>query len=105
MDDQKIIEERVRSQTRLVSQAYAGQLDSLECPDCRHPAGSVWFAHPAANTYRTWFICADCDFHTRVQELTKPPFFSADRVSTDLQERDLLTLKGARFKRPSQELM
>jgi putative transposase len=36
-----------------------GHLDSLECPNCRHKAVSVWFSHPASDTYRTWFICSE----------------------------------------------
>jgi hypothetical protein len=100
-----ITDERLRPYIRLLTQANAGQLDSLECPGCGRMAVSVWFTCPAVNTYRTWFICSDCEFHTRVQDTQKPPFFSEDRVSTDLQERDLMTLKQSRFKRPPQQLM
>jgi hypothetical protein len=93
------------SQLYLLQEAAIGHLDSLECPKCRHKAISVWFSHPGADTYRTWFICCDCDFHTRVQNTERPRFFSDDRVSTDLEERDLAIVRQAIFKRPPQRLM
>jgi hypothetical protein len=93
------------SQLRLLQEAAIGHLDNLECPNCRHMAVSVWFSHPAADTYRTWFICADCDFHTRAQNTERPLFFSDDRVSTELEERDLSIVKQAIFKRPPQRRM
>jgi hypothetical protein len=40
-----------------------------------------------------------------VQNGERPRFFSEDRVSTHLQEGDLLTLKQARFKKPPQQTM
>jgi hypothetical protein len=98
-------DERLSLQVRLLSEAATGHLDNLECPSCRQAAVSVWFTHPAADMYRTWFICADCDFHTRAQNTERPTFFSEDRVSTDLEEQDLSLLKGALFKRPPQRLM
>jgi hypothetical protein len=97
--------ERMRLHTRLLDQAAAGLLDNLGCPNCAEPSVFVWFTRPAANAYRTWFICADCDFHTRVQNTERPQSFSEDRVSTDLEERDLLILKKARSKSPPQQLM
>jgi hypothetical protein len=90
---------------RLANDAEAGRLEDLECPKCRQAAVSVWFTHPAANTYRAWFICNDCDFHSRAQYSGRPRFFSEDRVSTELQERDLAILKQARIKKPPQRLM
>jgi len=38
--------------------------------------------------------------HTWAQHAERPPFFSEDRVSTDLQEQDLAMLKRSRFKMP-----
>ena len=98
-------DDRMRPYMLLLSQADAGQLDSLECPGCRLLTVRVWFTHPEVNSYRTWFTCSNCSFHTRVQNSQKPQFFSENRVSTELQERDLLLLKQSRFKRPPQSLM
>jgi hypothetical protein len=98
-------DERLSVQLRLLDEAAAGRLDDLECPDCRQAAVSVWFTHPAADIYRTWFICADCPFYTRAQNTEPPHFFSEDRVNTDLEEQDLSILRGALFKRPPQRLM
>lgn|GEM_PF-2566511 len=98
-------DEELALQLRLLNEADAGRLDDLECPECRHAAVSVWFSHPAAEVYRTWFICASCDFHTRAQNTEKPRFFSDERVSTDLEEKDLAILRQSLFKRPPQRLM
>src|SRR5215468_6397981 len=85
-------EGRLSLQVHLLAECEAGRLDDLECPKCRHHAVSAWFTNPATDVYRTWFICGDCDFHARAQNMEKPRFFSANRVSTDLQERDLFIL-------------
>jgi hypothetical protein len=98
-------DDRLTRQLRLLEELDAGQLDELECPQCLRLAVSVWFSHPAKDEYRTWFICGDCDFHTRVQNSEKPRFFSENRVSTDLQERDVLILKQAIFKKPPSRIM
>jgi hypothetical protein len=98
-------DERLTSQLRLLNEAAAGRIEDLECPNCGHAAVSVWFTHPAADMYRTWFICADCDFHARAQNTIRPSFFSEDRVNTDLEEHDLSILKQSLFKRPPQRLM
>jgi len=93
------------AQMHLLQEADMGHLESLECPKCQHMAVSVWFSHPASDVYRTWFICANCEFHTRVQNAQKPRFFSDDRVSTELEERDLAIARQTIFKRPPQRLM
>jgi hypothetical protein len=98
-------DERLSLQLRLLDEAAAGHLEDLKCPSCGHPAVSVWFTHPAADMYRTWFICSDCDFHSRVQNADRPVFFSEVRVCTDLEERDLSILKRSLFKRPPQRLI
>jgi hypothetical protein len=98
-------DERLSLQLRLLNEAATGHLDELECPKCRQAAVSVWFTHPAADVYRTWFICVNCDFHSRAQNTEKPLFFSEDRVSTELEEKDLAILKQSLFKRPPQRLM
>lgn len=96
----KITDDVLSLQLCLLNEADAGRLDDLECPQCRLEAVSVWFTHPAADVYRTWFICVNCDFHTRAQNTQKPSFFSEDRVSTQLEDKDLAILKRSIFKRP-----
>src|SRR5215469_10954788 len=87
-------------QMHLLEEAAIGHLDNLECPKCRHMAVSVWFSHPVPDVYRTWFICADCDFHSRAQNTEKPRFFSDDRVNTVLEEGDIAIVRQSIFKRP-----
>jgi len=93
------------SQLHLLQEAAMGRLDNLECPNCRRAAVSVWFSHPVADAYRTWFICADCDFHTRAQNTERPQFFSDDRVSAELEEHDLSIVRRTIFKKPPQGLI
>jgi len=97
--------EELALQLRLLAEADAGRFDDLECPQCRQTAVSVWFTHPAADVYRTWFICANCSFHTRAQNTERPRSFSETRVSTDLEERDLSILRQSLFKRLPKLLM
>jgi|SRR5580658_9245378 hypothetical protein len=104
-DSQNQTNSRLSSQLHLLQEAAIGHLDNLDCPNCRHLAISVWFSHPVADMYRTWFICADCDFHTRAQNTERPRFFSDDRVCAELEERDLSIVRQAIFKRPPQRLM
>jgi hypothetical protein len=98
-------EERVALHVRLAWEASAGHLDGLQCPECRQAAVSVWFTHPAEDTYRTWFVCDHCHYRTRAQCTERPPFFSEDRVNAELQERDLAGLKWARSMEPPQRFM
>jgi hypothetical protein len=95
-------DERLSSHVRLMKGAAAGQLEDLECPTCGHAAVSAWFTHPEPDMYRTWFICSDCDFHSRAQNTERPVFFSEVHVCTDLEERDLSILKRSLFRRPPQ---
>ena len=92
-------EKRLSPQLHLLNEAAAGRLEDLECPTCRKTAVSVWFTHPASDTYRTWFICANCDFHTRVQNTERPQSFSQDRVNTNLEERDLSIFRQSLFRK------
>ena len=98
-------DERLSLHVRLLGEAAAGHLDNLECPTCRKAAVSVWFTHPSEDEYRTWFICDDCGFHTRTQNTERPQFFTEDRVSSELEERDLAILKNLVFKKPPQRFM
>lgn len=93
-------DDRLSLHANLLKAAAAGRLDDLECPNCRQPAVAVWFTHPAIDAYRTWFMCSNCEFHTRAQDTERPSFFSEDRVKTDLEERDLAILRQSVFKRP-----
>jgi len=65
-------DELVSMHLRLLNQANAGQLDELQCPKCRLLTVSAWFSRPAEDVYRTWFLCANCDFHARAQNSAKP---------------------------------
>lgn len=57
-----------------------GKLESIECPDCHQQTVSVWFSHPSTE-YRTWFLCKNCPFEMRVQNTTKPGFYTDERLS------------------------
>jgi hypothetical protein len=98
-------EERLSLHLQLLNDVAAGRLENLQCPNCGRAAVSAWFTHPAKAIYRTWFICSDCDFHSRAQNTDRPNFFSEARVCTDLEERDLSILKSSLFKRPPNRLM
>ncbi|SRR5229473_3631632 len=69
----------------LLQAANQGKLDGLPCPRCKAAAVSVWFAHPAENEYRTWFICEQCGFEMRAQNSGRPTQYSEVR---DLGRRD-----------------
>src|SRR5258708_33774324 len=99
-DSQESNDERLRAHIHLLNEAANGHLDSLDCPKCGNKTVSVWFTHPATDFYRTWFLCAGCDFHIRAQAAARPPFFTEARVRADLQEKDLAILNAAKFKRP-----
>jgi len=81
----------------LLHAVNAGKLNNLECPKCQHKTVSAWFTRPEPETFRTWLICADCDFRSHVINSTMPPFFSEDRVHGDLQETDAAILKSMRL--------
>ena len=50
----------------LLHEVNAGNLDNLQCPKCQHKTVSAWFTHPEPETFRTYLICADCDFWSPV---------------------------------------
>lgn len=91
-----------RLQVELLWEVDSGNLDNLECPICRHRSVSAWFTNPAPEEYRTWLICAECDFWTHVIHGSRPSSFSESRVRPDLQEKDVAILKSMRFKKPSE---
>jgi hypothetical protein len=84
----------------LLNDSAAGRLDRLTCPKCNELTISVWFTNPAEGEFRTWFLCSNCDFHTRAHKSDKPAFFSADRVRDDLEAQDRSIIEKAVFRRP-----
>jgi len=99
-DSQESNDERLSVHIHLLYEAANGHLDGLECPKCGNKTVSVWFTHPAADFYRTWFLCTGCDLHARAQNTARPVHFTEARVRADLQEKDLAILNAAKFKRP-----
>src|SRR5215469_4586224 len=93
-------DDRLSSQLDLLRQTAEGNLDDLLCPTCGTERVSVWFTQPAPNEYRTWFLCGNCDFHTRVHNLGKPTHFADSRRRLDLEERDRMILQQAAVKKP-----
>jgi hypothetical protein len=91
----------MREEVALLHEVNAGNLDNLECPKCHHKTVSAWFTRPEPSTFRTWLICADCDFWSHVINSAMPTFFSEDRVRIDLQEKDAAILKSMRLKTDS----
>jgi hypothetical protein len=94
------MDERLAHMVRLLKDADAGTLDALECPNCHQHSVSVWFTHPGEGIYRTWFICTECSFQRRAQNVGVPPHYSEDRVSERLENYDESLLAKAHFKRP-----
>jgi hypothetical protein len=88
-------EERILLHLRLLDEVAASRLDAVECPNCLQPAISVWFTHPLPDTYRAWFVCNNCDFHTRIQHSEKPKFFSLSRIKADLEKLDVSILESS----------
>ena len=75
----------------------SGQLETIRCPECGQDAVSVWFTRPTESDWRTWFVCAKCDFRMRAQNSEQPKYFSVDRVDAKLQEYDAEMLQKKRF--------
>jgi len=46
-------------------------LDGLQCPECDLRSVSVCFTPHHANEYRSWLICASCDFRSRTHNRTR----------------------------------
>ena len=63
----------------LLQAANEGRLENLRCPQCGEAAVSVWFAHPAVNVYRTWFVCDRCSFEMCAENSGPPVHYSAER--------------------------
>jgi len=87
----------VESRVALVHCLASGKLESLECPKCNQSCVTVWFTHPLANEYRTWFLCSNCDFEMRVQNSEKPAHYSDERINHALEVRDREILEQRRL--------
>jgi hypothetical protein len=95
-------EEAVRLRMALLEEASKGRYENLECLDCRKLGASIWFTNPATGEYRTWLLCAFCDFHSHVTNTGKAPYFTEDRRRKDLEERDKAVLNQMVFKKPQE---
>jgi len=92
--------ERLTAHLSLLREAEQGRLDELQCPHCGNLSVSVWFTQPCSGVYRTWLVCAGCDFHTRAQNTDRPRYFSDARLRADLEERDKPVLDQLKTHRP-----
>lgn len=90
----------VAAMVGLLRTAEAGQLDSIECPQCQSLSVSVRFTHPRPDEYRTWFICTSCSFRMRSQNSKRPQHYSAAREDASLDALDTAILKRKRFAPP-----
>jgi len=86
-------------QIDLLKEVDSGNLDNLQCPQCRHRALSTWFTNPGPEAYRTWLVCAECDFWCHSINSAKPSSFSESRVRSDLQEKDTAILRALRTRK------
>lgn len=75
----------------------SGVIDSIQCPQCLNGSVSVWFTHPLANEYRTWFTCEKCSFRMRVQNSERPRYFIEGRVDQRLDTYDTKILQKKRL--------
>jgi hypothetical protein len=90
----------IEARLALARAADSGVLDSLECPDCGCHTVSIWFSHPREDEYRTWFICSECAFNMRGQNLDRPRHYSEERVDPEFEMYDDRILGQAIFKKP-----
>lgn len=85
-----------------MEEASKGRFENLERPDCLKPGASVWVTNPFPGEYRTWLLCAFCEFHSHVINSGRPVYFTEDRRRIDLEERDRAILTQMASKRPQQ---
>jgi hypothetical protein len=83
----------VQERLALLNAEDGGQLDKLPCPQCGHACVSVWFTHPTACDYRTWFICEHCGFELRAQNAGQPKHYSLARDRTGTLARASSSVK------------
>lgn len=96
------VEERVWRRIALLDEASKGRFENLDCPDCHKPGASVWVTNPVPGEFRTWLLCAFCDFHSHGINSEKQPYFTEDRRRADLEDRDRTILKQMTFKKPQE---
>ena len=94
---------RLDAYLSLARAVESGALDSLECPDCHKLSVSVRFTQPQIGVYRTWFLCSECTFQTRVQDSGRPTRYSEDRVDKRLEDYDSDLLRKMRFPCPDKK--
>jgi hypothetical protein len=87
-----VYDDPIEIHLQLLKAAEHGRVTAIQCPVCSRPEVSVWFTLPAPEQCRTWFVCDNCDFHTRVQTSGKPKYFTQTRVKPKLDELDLASL-------------
>lgn len=87
----------VACRLKLLHEADDGHLENLRCPQCGAETVSVWFTHPMPIEYRTWFVCGSCDFNFRVQDSSRPKYYSESRVDVGLEAYDLRILSDRRL--------
>jgi hypothetical protein len=90
-------DEPISLHLRLLNAVADGHFEALDCPICCQQNVSVWFTHPAPGIYRTWFICRNCDLHTRAQHSVRPKFFSLTRIRPELEDIDSSILNSTTF--------
>jgi RNase P subunit RPR2 len=81
----------LQDRLRLLEAEAAGDLDELLCPKCRKCTVSVWFTHPSKQEYRTWFVCDNCDFSMRAQNVGRPSHYSKERDRTERKKGSKLS--------------
>jgi hypothetical protein len=72
----------LQDRLQLLRAEEAGQLEGLIGPRCKKSTVSVWFTHPTEREYRTWFLCENCDFSMRAQNVGQRAHYSKKRDRT-----------------------
>lgn len=97
-DNSGISKEVLESSIEILKATDAGQFDGLKCPGCHALTIRAWFTIPAANEYRIWAICDECDWEQRAICDGRPRSFDPGRVNQRLEEYDRQLLARLRFK-------
>jgi hypothetical protein len=90
-------DEPISLHLRLLNAVAEGHFEALGCPVCFQKSVSAWFTHPVPGIYRTWFVCSNCDLHTRAQHSERPKFFSLARIRPELEDIDSSVLNSTTF--------
>jgi Zn ribbon nucleic-acid-binding protein len=89
--------EDVAQGLRMAAALDAGILDGIPCPRCHQNSVSVWFSQGVPGQYRTWFVCNNCGFARRIQNVRRPELYSEARIDNDLEMYDESVLKKKRM--------